>query len=179
MLKYLDYHVDADARIKQMSTVKIRETEHNIHRLRIYSELETTGETKYKANITFTRADGLTIGPLPLDLGQDDNGRWHRFIDIKDKLTEITGPLLFGVSYNIWEVNENNELVLAKKLPIFTITTYVYDSNNKIYGPNYDIYSRLESVEHKAELGLKSKEIFISEDEPVSKAKDTIWIKIL
>lgn len=64
MLKYIDYHVDTDGRIKQVTSEKIRETEQNIHRLRIYSDLETTGESNYRVNIVFTRADGLTIGPL-------------------------------------------------------------------------------------------------------------------
>lgn len=179
MLKYIDYRVDADGRIKQITAEKIRETEHNVHRLRIYSDLETTGESNYRVNIVFTRADGLTIGPLPMILAQDDVGIWHRFIDIKEKLTEITGQLVFGVSYNLWELNDNNELVLVKKLPIFNTSLYVYDANNKIYDPNHDIYSRLNAVENKVDLSVKSKEIIISNDDPGQKPKDTIWIKIL
>lgn len=178
-IKYLDFKVDADGRISYLATEKIRETEHNIHRIRIYSEIENTAETNFKVNIVFTRADGLTIGPLPMIYAQDDNGNWHRFIDIKEKLTEVVGPLMFGVSYNQWEKNENNQLVLVKKFPIFTTSIYVYDTNHKTYDENYDIYARLNSLEIQMENIPNKNNVYIGTEEPEDKTKNSVWFKII
>src|SRR5690554_2661200 len=150
-IKYIDYKIDKDGRLVSLSNERIRETEHNIHRLRVYSDIETTGDSSYRVNVALTRADGLTIGPLPMTLAQDNKGEWHRFYDIKEQLTEVVGPLMFGISYNLWEMDEEGNLKLKKKYPIFTATTYIYDANQKTFDPNWDIYQRLEQVEIIAE----------------------------
>lgn len=178
-IKYIDYHIDEDGRIRSLSSEKIRETEHHIHRLRVYSDFENTGDSGFRVNIALTRADGLTIGPLPMILAQDDSGKWHRFYDIKEQMTEVVGPLMFGISYNLWEVGSNGELILKKKYPIFTVSTYVYDANQKVYDPTYDIYQRLEQVEIKVDKGLQTKDIIISKEEPEDKTEDALWLKIL
>ena len=178
-IKYLDYKIDADGRIRSLSSERIRETEHNIHRLRIYSDFETTSDSGFRVNIAMTRADGLTIGPLPMTLAQDDNGKWHRFYDIKEQMTEVVGPLMFGISYNLWEVGSNGELILKKKYPIFTVNTYVYDTNQKSYDPTYDIYQRLEQVELKADKAVKTNDFFVSADEPENKKEGNLWFKII
>lgn len=150
-IKYIDYKIDNDGRIRSLSSERIRETEHNVHRLRVYSDFETDDTTGFRVNIALTRADGLTIGPLPMTLAQDDDGKWHRFFDIKEQLTEIVGPLMFGISYNLWELDDEGNLRLKKKYPIFTAHTYIYDANQKVFDPNWDIYQRLEQVEIKVE----------------------------
>lgn len=176
-IKYLDYKIDNDGRIRSLSSERIRETEHNVHRLRVYSDFETTGDSGFRVNIALTRADGLTIGPLPMILAQDDEGRWHRYYDIKEQLTEIVGPLMFGISYNLWELDEEGNLRLKKKYPIFTAHTYIYDANQKSYDPTYDIYQRLEQVEVKVDQGLLKKEVVVSSDEPEN--QDALWFKII
>lgn len=172
-IKYIDYKIDKDGRLVSLSNERIRETEHNIHRLRVYSDIETTGDSGYRVNIALTRADGLTIGPLPMELAQDDEGNWYRFFDIVEQLTEVVGPLMFGVSYNLWELDEEGNLRLKLKFPIFTAHTYVYDANQKVFDPNWDIYQRLEQVE-KAQVKIP-----ISKEEPEDKTEGNLWFKIL
>lgn len=177
-IKYIDYQIDANGYIKRLNEEKIRQTEHNIHRLRFYSELETQASTEYKARITFTRADGLTIGPLVMAYAQDDNGNWHRYYDIKEKLTEITGALSYAVSYDQETIGEDGHVALIARYPSFTITSFVYDANNSVYDEHYDIYRRMEAVETIANLALNhTTEIQVSEEPPSNMNK--IWFKIL
>lgn len=178
--KYIDYAIDDNGYITRLNEEKIRQTEQNAHRLRFYSTLETEETTEYQANINFTRADGLTIGPLALIYAQDDTGAWHRYIDLRVKLTEITGMLKYSVSYEKWVADEDGVLTLNKRFPIFAISTYVYDCNQNIYDEHYDIYQRLNEVEYIAQLAMQhTTEIIKSETEPSDKVEGKIWFKIL
>jgi len=147
-IRYIDYKVTEDGLV-ELSKERIRQTEHNIHRLRVYADFDNKTTSPYKVNIALTRADRLTIGPIAMTLAQDENGKWHRFYDIKEQMTEVAGPLKFGIAYQLWGENEEGVIVLQKQFPIYTAHNYVYDTNQKVYERDYDIYSRLNELEDK------------------------------
>ena len=147
--RYIDYKV-TDNGLVELSKERIRETEHNIHRLRIYADFEIGPTSPFLVDIVLTRADRLTIGPISMGLAQDESGAWHRYYDIKEVMTEITGPLYFGVAYREWGENEEGVIVLQKVYPIYKSLTYVYDTNRKTYERDYDIYARLRDLEGTA-----------------------------
>ena len=145
-IRYIDYKI-TDNGFQELSRERIRQTEHNIHRLRIYADFEATGTSPLKVMLSLERADRLEIRPVAMTLAQDDNGVWHRFYDIKETMTEITGPLRFSVSYEIWGVNEQGVIVLEQRYPEFVHWLYVYDANGNVYSRNWDIYQRLADLE--------------------------------
>jgi len=145
-IRYIDYKV-TESGLTELSNERIRQTEHNIHRIRVYADFETEGTSPYKVNIALTRADRLTIGPIAMTLAQDDNGVWHRFYDIKEQMTEVVGPLKFGIAYQLWGANEEGVIVLQKQFPIYTTYQYVYDTNKRVWEENHDIYQRLTDLE--------------------------------
>lgn len=150
-IRYIDYKVTENGLV-ELSKERIRQTEHNIHRLRIYADFDNEASSPYKVNIALTRADRLTIGPVAMNLAQDENGNWHRYYDIKEVMTEVAGPLKFGVSYQEWGENEEGVIVLQKQYPIFTAHNYVYDTNKRVYERDYDIYQRLSDLEGGSEI---------------------------
>lgn len=173
----IDYHVDANGYVSKLSEEKIRETEHNIHRIRVYSEMEQTENTQYQVNIALTRADGLCIGPITMSYAQDQQGVWHRYYDLVGQITEIKGQLKFSISYEQWEVDDDI-FVMKKKYPSFVVTTYVYDANQSVYNEHYDLYQRLNFIEIKSNEALeKSGSFYYSETEPVTMKQNSVWIK--
>jgi len=162
-IRYIDYKVTENGLV-ELSNESIRQTEHNIHRMRVYADFDNSGSSPYLANIDFLRADRLPIGPIALKLAQDDEGEWHRYCDIPMKLTEIVGPLKFGIAYLEWEENEHGVLVLKKQFPIFASLQYVFDTNKRVYERDYDIYQRLLELEG-VDSGYFSERLGVVEDE--------------
>lgn len=177
-IKYIDYILDENGYLTKLSDEKIRETEHNIHRIRIYSSIEQTENTPYLVNIVLTRADGLQIGPKSMMYAQNTEGVWHRYYDLVGQITEVKGQLKFAISYEQWELNEENVLIQKKRYPSFVVTTYVYDANQSVYNEHYDLYQRLNVVEIKANEALEQSGTFLySETEPVDMKQNAVWIK--
>lgn len=130
-----------------LSDKRIRQTEHNLHRIRFYADFETGPTSPYLVSIVMKRADMLEIGPVAMQYAQDENGVWHRYYDIKEQMTEVVGPLAFGVKYEQWEENDEGVLELKLRCPMFVSYLNVYDTNMKVYDKNYDIYQRLNDLE--------------------------------
>ena len=145
-IRYIDYKV-TDNGFLALSDKRIRQTEHNIHRIRFYADFETGPTSPNLVSIVITRADRLEIGPVAMQYAQDDEGVWHRYYDIKEQMTEVVGPLVFGVKYEQWEENEERVLELKLRYPIFASHLYVFDANMRVYDRNYDIYKRLSDLE--------------------------------
>ena len=177
---FRDYTIDENGYlISESFDDGIRQTAHFLYRLRVYSSLETTSTSDYQCHIVFKRADGLTIGPLKMTLGQDEKGKWHRYIDIDKKLTEVKGALAFGVIYAQWEADDNNVLVLKKQLPTFARKLYVYDTTSNSNDEFYDIYAKLNELEFKVEEMVDTtKEVYTQTTEPEKKESGTVWFKI-
>lgn len=63
MQNVMRVYYDEKGNIKNLKYLRTVATSHNVDLIEIYCDFDIS---RYQANISFTRADGMTLGPYPL-----------------------------------------------------------------------------------------------------------------
>lgn len=152
------------------------------HNLFIYAEFDNVVSNDLVVTVTFRRADGFIIGPLPAEDYLDSNDVLCRVINLERPILSVPGPLELTVRYDYYGLNEFEERVKVSTRALAKVVAHVYDAVGGIPNEDLGLYFLMDRV-NDHEQKIRSLEdlssIEISQIEPDNKKKNKLWFKIL
>jgi|LSQX01.1.fsa_nt_gb hypothetical protein len=124
MQNVMRVYYDDKGNIKDLKHLRAIASSHNVDLIEIYCDFDIS---RYQANISFTRADGMTLGPYPLLPKTDENGKTYHTYLLESRETEIAGALQCTPRFEIYELDEeigDYVVTYSKPCGMFTITVY-------------------------------------------------------
>ena len=152
MQNVMRVYYDDKGNIKDLKHLKAIASSHNVDLIEIYCEFDTSF---YNANISFTRPDGMTLGPYPLLPKTDENGKTYHTYLLESREIEIAGALQCTPRFEIYELDEeigDYVVTYSKPCGMFTITVYdaVITTEN-----DYQTYTQAEIDQMFRALSVK------------------------
>lgn len=152
MQNVMRVYYDEKGNIKNLKYLRTVATSHNVDLIEIYCDFDIS---RYQANISFTRADGMTLGPYPLLPKTDENGKTYHTYLLESRETEIAGALQCTPRFEIYELDEeigDYVVTYSKPCGMFTITVYdaVITTEN-----DYQTYTQAEIDQMFRALSVK------------------------
>ena len=152
MQNVMRVYYDDKGNIKDLKHLKAIASSHNVDLIEIYCEFDTSF---YNANISFTRPDGMTLGPYPLLPKTDENGKTHHTYLLESRETEIVGSLQCTPRFEVYAYDEELEdyvVNYSKPCGLFVIPIYdaVITAEN-----DYQTYTQAEIDQMFRALNVK------------------------